>query len=163
MNILDIILLLCFIPAVISGLRKGFIAQVIAIISLVLGVWLSVKFAVLAGRWLGQWIETSPQLLNGIAFALIFIIVVFALFALGKILEKTIKIIMLGWLNRLLGVLFSVLKCILIVGFLIIVFGAVNGQFHIVSEKYLAESVMYTAFRDIAYSVFPYFKRLIMG
>ena len=87
----------------------------------------------------------------------------FALFALGKILEKTIKIIMLGWLNRLLGVLFSMLKCILIVGFLIIVFEAVNGQFHIVSEKYLAESVMYTAFRDIAYSVFPYFKRLIMG
>lgn len=37
MNILDIILLLCLIPALFSGLKKGFIAQVIAIIALVLG------------------------------------------------------------------------------------------------------------------------------
>ena len=161
MNILDIILLLCFIPAVISGLRKGFIAQVIAIISLVLGVWLSVKFAVLAGRWLGQWIETSPQLLNGIAFALIFIIVVFALFALGKILEKTIKIIMLGWLNRLLGVLFSMLKCILILGFICIVFESINTRYGIVPASYLDSSLLYGPFRDIAISVFPYFKELI--
>ena len=163
MNILDIILLVCFIPAIISGLRKGFIAQVVAIISIVLGVWLSVKSATLVGSWISQWIEASPQLINIISFAIIFIAVAVLLFTIGKLIEATIKIIMLGWLNKLLGVLFSMLKCILIVGFLIIVFGAVNGQFHIVSEKYLAESVMYTAFRDIAYSVFPYFKRLIMG
>ena len=75
MNILDIILLLCFIPAVISGLRKGFIAQVVAIISLVLGIWLSVRFASAAGAWLGQWIEASQQLLNVISFAVIFIVV----------------------------------------------------------------------------------------
>ena len=118
MNILDIILLLCFIPAVISGLRKGFIAQVVAIISLVLGIWLSVRFASAAGAWLGQWIEASQQLLNVISFAVIFIVVVFALAALGKLTEKTIKIIMLGWLNKLLGVVFSMLKCMLILGFL---------------------------------------------
>lgn len=38
MNILDFIILLCFIPAVINGLKKGFIAQVMAIIALVFPV-----------------------------------------------------------------------------------------------------------------------------
>lgn len=161
MNILDIILLVCFIPAIISGLRKGFIAQVVAIISIVLGVWLSVKFATLIGNWISQWIEASPQLINIISFAIIFIAVAVLLFTIGKLIEATIKIIMLGWLNKLLGVLFSMLKCILIIGFLIIVFEAINDTFGLVPESYLSDSLLYTPFRDIADSVFPLFKELL--
>ncbi len=161
MNILDIILLVCFIPAIISGLRKGFIAQVVAIISIVLGVWLSVKFATLVGNWISQWIEASPQLINIISFAIIFIAVAVLLFTIGKLIEATIKIIMLGWLNKLLGVLFSMLKCILIIGFLIIVFEAINDTFGLVPESYLSDSLLYTPFRDIADSVFPLFKELL--
>ena len=161
MNILDIILLVCFIPAIISGLRKGFIAQVVAIISIVLGVWLSVKSATLIGRWISQWIEASPQLINIISFAIIFIAVAVLLFTIGKLIEATIKIIMLGWLNKLLGVLFSMLKCILIIGFLIIVFEAINDTFGLVPESYLSDSLLYAPFRDIADSVFPLFKELL--
>ena len=161
MNILDIILLVCLIPAIISGLRKGFIAQVVAIISIVLGVWLSVKSATLVGSWISQWIEASPQLINIISFAIIFIAVAVLLFTIGKLIEATIKIIMLGWLNKLLGVLFSMLKCILIIGFLIIVFEAINDTFGLVPESYLSDSLLYTPFRDIADSVFPLFKELL--
>ena len=161
MNILDIILLVCFIPAVIGGIRKGFIAQVVAIISIVLGVWLSVKSATLIGSWISQWIEASPQLINIISFAIIFIAVAVLLFTIGKLIEATIKIIMLGWLNKLLGVLFSMLKCILIIGFLIIVFEAINDTFGLVPESYLSDSLLYTPFRDIADSVFPLFKELL--
>ena len=161
MNILDVILLVCFIPAIISGLRKGFIAQVVAIISIVLGVWLSVKSATLVGSWISQWIEASPQLINIISFAIIFIAVAVLLFTIGKLIEATIKIIMLGWLNKLLGVLFSMLKCILIIGFLIIVFEAINDTFGLVPESYLSDSLLYTPFRDIADSVFPLFKELL--
>lgn len=161
MNILDIILLVCFIPAIISGLRKGFIAQVVAIISIVLGVWLSVKAATLVGSWISQWIEASPQLINIISFAIIFIAVAVLLFTIGKLIEATIKIIMLGWLNKLLGVLFSMLKCILIIGFLIIVFEAINDTFGLVPESYLSDSLLYAPFMDIADSVFPLFKELL--
>lgn len=161
MNILDVILLVCFIPAIISGLRKGFIAQVVAIISIVLGVWLSVKSATLVGSWISQWIEASPQLINIISFAIIFIAVAVLLFTIGKLIEATIKIIMLGWLNKLLGVLFSMLKCILIIGFLIIVFEAINDTFGLVPESYLSDSLLYAPFRDIADSVFPLFKELL--
>jgi len=161
MNIIDIILLLCFIPAVISGLRKGFIAQVIAIISLVLGTWLSFKFATALSLWMGQWIETSARLLNIISFTVIFVVVVFGLFFIGKILEKSIKIIMLGWLNRLLGVFFALLNCALITGLVILAFNAINTRFNLVPAETLSESVFYYPLRDIANSVFPYLKTLL--
>lgn len=161
MNIIDIILLLCFLPAVISGLRKGFIAQVIEIISLILGVWLSFRFASAVSLWLGQWIDTSAQLLNLLSFAVIFAVVGIALFCLGKILEKSIKIIMLGWLNKLLGVLFALIKCALAVGLVLIVFGFINSHTGIVKESVLSSSALYTGLKNFTDSVFPYLKDIL--
>ena len=102
MNILDIVLLVCLIPALIQGLRKGFIAQVVAIISLVLGGWLAYKFSAVVTEWLAQWLDITGQALNIISFILIFAVVVTLLFLLGKILEASVKIILLGWLNKLM-------------------------------------------------------------
>lgn len=161
MNILDFIILLCFIPAVISGLKKGFIAQVVAIIALILGAWLSYRFSSAVSTWIGQWIEGSQQLLQIIAFIIIFIVVVFALHLLGKAIEASIKIIMLGWLNKLLGVAFSMLKCMLIIGLLIIAFNAINETFSLVQESKLAESLLYTPIKNMTYSVFPYIKDML--
>ena len=84
MNILDIILLICFIPAVIQGLRKGFIAQAISIISIILGVWASARFANIVSAWIGQYITASEQVLKVVAFTLILILVFLILAAIGK-------------------------------------------------------------------------------
>ncbi len=160
MNILDIVLLVCLIPAVIQGLRKGFIAQVVAIISLVLGGWLAYRFTSVVTEWLGQWISASGPALDIIAFILIFAIVVTILFLLGKILEASIKIILLGWLNRLLGLVFALFKYVLIIGLLVILFDSVNSRFDLVSDEYLDSSFMYSGIRSLSWSVFPYLKSL---
>ena len=96
MNILDIIILICFVAAIVQGLRKGFVAQVIAIISIIVGVWLSFRFSTMASQWLAQYVPASGQVLKIVAFALILILVIFALGALGKVIEATIKIVMLS-------------------------------------------------------------------
>ena len=160
MNILDIVLLVCLIPADIQGLRKGFIAQVVAIISLVLGGWLAYRFSSAVTEWLGQWISASGPALNIIAFILIFAIVVTLLFLLGKILEASIKIILLGWLNKLLGLVFSLFKYVLVIGLLIILFDSINGKFDLVSDEFLDSSFLYSGIRSISWSVFPYLKSL---
>ena len=152
MNILDIILLVCLIPAIVQGLRKGFIAQVVAIISLVLGGWLAYRFSSALTAWLAA--------LDIISFILIFAVVVTLLFLLGKILETSIKIILLGWLNKLLGLVFALFKYVLVIGLLIILFDSINGRFHIVQESYLGSSVIYSGIRSITYSIFPYLKSL---
>lgn len=162
MNIIDIIILLCFVPAIINGLRKGLIAQVVAIISIILGVWLSFKFSSLVSGWLAGWFDgASPAILNIVAFVVILVVVIFALFALGKIIEASIKIIMLGWLNRLLGLLFALLKCTLIIGLVIIMFNSINSSLNLVSEDTLSGSVLYPPFKEMAYSIFPYLKELL--
>ena len=161
MNILDIILLICFVPAVIKGFQKGFISQVIAIISIIAGVWLSVQFASEVTVWLAQYIQGSEQVLKVVSFALIFIAVIAGLALLGRLIEGTVKLIMLGWLNRLLGVVFSMVKAALIVGLVIMAFCSLNNTFQLVSEDVLNQSVLFPPLKNMAYTVFPYLKDLL--
>ena len=161
MNILDIILLICFVPAIIQGLRKGFIAQAISIISIIVGIWASARFANIVTAWIGQYITASEQVLKLVAFALILIAVFLVLAALGKMLEGVFRLVMLGWLNKLLGVLFALLKTALIVGLLIITFTSVNDTFKFVQESVLNESVLYPPLKKLAFEVFPYLKEIL--
>ena len=161
MNILDIILLICFVPAAIQGFQKGFISQVIAIISIIAGVWLSVQFASEVTVWLAQYIQGSEQVLKVVSFALIFIAVIAGLALLGRLVEGTVKLIMLGWLNRLLGVVFSMVKAALIVGLVIMAFCSLNNTFQLVSEDVLNQSVLFPPLKNMAYTVFPYLKDLL--
>lgn len=161
MNIVDIILLICFVPALVQGLRKGFISQVIAIISIIAGVWVSARFTASASTWLAQYIEGSEQVLKVISFALIFIAVIAILAILGRLLEGTVKLIMLDWLNRLLGMVLSLVKAGLIVGLVIMAFCSLNNTFSLVSEEVLNESVLFPPLKNMAYTVFPYLKELL--
>lgn len=161
MNIVDIILLICFVPALVQGFRKGFISQVIAIISIIAGVWLSARFTTDASTWLAQYIQGSEQVLKVVSFALIFIAVIAVLAVLGRLLEGTVKLIMLGWLNRLLGVAFSLIKAGLIVGLVIMAFCSLNNTFSLVSEEVLNESILFPPLKNLAYTVFPYLKDLL--
>lgn len=161
MNILDIILLVCFVPAIFQGIRKGFIAQAVSIISIVLGIWASARFANIVSSWIAQYITASEQVLKVVAFALILVLVFLVLAAFGKMLEGMFKLVMLGWLNKLLGVIFALLKTGLIVGLVIIAFSSLNDNFRFVQESVLNESVLYPPLKKLAFEVFPYLKDML--
>ena len=161
MSILDVILLICFIPALIQGLKKGFIAQVISIASIIIGIWASSRFADVVGEWLAKYITVSDQIMKVVSFALILIAVFLALAAVGKLLEGMFKMVTLGWLNRLLGLVFSLVKTSLILGLLIMVFTSLNETFNLVNEATLNESVLYTPFKEAAFKIFPYIKDML--
>ena len=161
MNILDIIILICLIPAVIHGLRKGLISQVISIASIVFGVWASVKFAVLASDWLAKYINAPEQTLKIVAFVLIMIAVFVALGLIGKVLEGVIKLVTLNWINKLAGMCFSVLKCLLILGLLAMAFDSLNETFELVKPEVIADSSLYPFIKEGADVIFPQLKKFL--
>lgn len=161
MNILDIIILICFIPALVQGLRKGFISQAISIISILLGVFLSFQCSSSLSGWLAQYIEGSEQILKIVSFALILVGVMAGLAIAGRLLEKFMDFVLLGWVNKLLGIAFSLLKCALIVGLVIMAFNSLNNTFNFISEEELAKSTLYPPLKSLAYTVFPYLKDML--
>ena len=97
MNVLDIVLIILFIPAIIRGISKGFIEQVIALASLFLSAWLAYLFADKVGTWLSAYIDgVSKEVLYIFAFIIIIILTVMLLNLLAKVLSKVVSAISLG-------------------------------------------------------------------
>ena len=161
MNILDIILLICFVPAIIQGLRKGFISQAISLISIVLGVWASSRFSAIVSEWIAQYISASDQVLKIISFTLILIAVFIILGLIGKLLEGIFKLVTLGWVNRVLGLVFALAKAFIIVGILIMVFNSLNDTFELVKPSVMKDSVLYPYINQTTNEIFPYIKDLL--
>lgn len=158
MNTLDIILLVCFIPAIIRGLSKGFMEQAIALVSLLVGAWLAFKFGTTVAEWLTPYIKVSEQVLKIISFVVIIVVVVIVLNLIGKAIAKALKLALLGWLDKLLGLVFALLKATLIIGLLIMAFEGINNKTNWVKEETIAESKLYTPIKSITDKVFPYIK-----
>ena len=161
MNILDAIILICLIPAIIHGVRKGFISQAIAIISFIAGIWASARFADMVSKWVSQYITASEQVLKIIAFAIILVAVFIALGLVGRLLEKILDFAFLGWVNRLAGVTFSVLKTALILGLVAMAFNSWNDSFGLVKPEVLEDSVLYGPVKGMADAIFPYIKNML--
>ena len=161
MNLLDIIILICLILALIHGIIKGFISQAISLISIIVGVWAASHFADLVSTWLSQYITGSDEMLKLTAFVIVFIGIIVGLILLGKLLEKIIELIMLGWLNRLLGGVFAVAKWVLVMGLIALLFNELNDTFCLVSPEELAQSQVYQTISNIAGFIFPNLKNLL--
>lgn len=161
MNALDIIIALILLIGATAGAFKGFISQIFAIFSILLSVWLSFTSANALGEWLSQYISASEVLLKAIGFLLILIGVGILCKILGRLLEKLFQFAMLGWLNRILGAVFSCIKYALILGIIILLFDALNQNFEWVQPEVLAKSWVYSDLQALAEKVFPYFQKLI--
>ena len=160
MATLDIILLCCFIPGIIRGISKGFLEQALALAGVVLSVWAAFHFSGLVATWLKPYADLSETTLNVASFALILVAISLLVFLTAKLLTKVIELAMLGWLNKLLGLVFALLVNALVIGVFVVLFDTINQKFGLVKPEVLDQSVVYTTLRDVCYLVFPYLKSL---
>ena len=163
MNIIDIIILVCFVPAIVQGISKGFITQAISLVSIILGVWLAFHFSKPAGDFLEGFIDLSGPWLHAVSFALILLVVVLVLNLIGKGLGKVVKLAMLGWMDKLLGIVLAVVKVFLLIGLVVILFDALNSKFGFVPQQTVDGSVLYKPLKDAVDVVFPYLKGIIFN
>lgn len=161
MSILDIILLICFVPAIVKGVSKGFIRQAVELLAILVGAWLAIRFSSLLSGWLSNYFEVQPQVMTIISFVLIVLVVALLMTLVANLLTKLLDFIALGWINRLLGFVFAILKVAVILGLAIMAFEALNSSFGIVDPDKLSGSPVYSHLKGMAETVFPYLKSLI--
>lgn len=162
MNTLDIILLLLFIPGIIRGISKGFLEQAIALVGIVLSVWAAFKFLSPVCDLLGQYVTMPEELLQVVAFVVILVVVSLIVLLLARLLTKVVEMALLGWLNKTLGVVSSILITATILSVVIILFDTVNVQFGLTESDLLTQSTVYPILKDFGYFIFPFLKQLLM-
>ena len=163
MTILDIILLICFVPAIVTGITRGFVSQAVQIVAIILGAWAAFHFSSVICDWLSQYLPMDETVLKIVAFVLVVIGIVLILNLLGNLLSRLLRALSLGWFNGILGVAFGILKVGLILGLLLMVFAGLNASIELVDDKLLADPRAYTPLRELTEKVFPYLKSFAAG
>jgi membrane protein required for colicin V production len=134
--VIDILTAIALVAALIKGFQKGFIIAVFSIIAFVAGIAAALKLSASVAQWLGTSTTIGTKWLPFISFVLVFIAVILLVRMGAKFLESAVKLALLGWLNKLLGiVLFALLYIIILSVFL---FYAV--ELHLFADSTLTQS-----------------------
>ncbi|MEP7236691.1 MAG: CvpA family protein [Ferruginibacter sp.] len=93
------------ILAIIKGYQKGLIIAVFSIIAFIIGLAAALKLSVAVASYIKDSVSISAKWLPFVAFALVFFAVVVLVRLGGKFIEKAFQVVLLGWVNRIGGIL----------------------------------------------------------
>ncbi len=116
----DVIVALVFILFIVRGGWIGFMRQLAAFLALVGSYWLAGRYCSRLMPYVDDFIQ-NPKLVFFVSFALLFCLSALLFILGGKVLHRVMEISLLGWFDRLLGVLLGVVKGVVLTSFLYMV------------------------------------------
>lgn len=155
MSFLDMILGALLAFSLYKGIKNGLFIEVASFISLILGIYIAIKFSSLMKEIIMKHVSWNPNTIQVAAFLLVFILVVIGIYFFAKILTGIADLAFLGWMNKLGGGLFRVLKTILILSIIIALFEKINFNNTFAKKETLDQSVFYNPIKKVAAFVFP--------
>lgn len=161
--IIDIVFAVLMILAIINGYRNGFIVAILSVIALIVGLAAAIKLSAIVAGYLDDTVNISSKWLPVISFILVFLVVVLIVRLGAAALQKTLELVMLGWLNRLAGVVLYVLLYTVI--YSVVLFYA--QQLNLLTDEVTVKSNTYGYIQpwgpktiDAMGSVLPLFKNM---
>lgn len=160
---IDLVLAVLLILAVFKGLRQGLIVALFSVIAFIIGLAAAIKLSALVAGYIGKAVKISDQWLPVISFAVVFLLVVILIRLGAKAIEKTVEMAMLGWANKVGGVLLFGVLYVLI--FSILIFYA--DQMSFITEETKKQSISYSYIQPLGPEIIdglgkiiPFFKNM---
>lgn len=150
----DIIVLILLGISAVMGIFKGLITMLTSLIAILLGAWLTMKFSYITGGFLQQHFNFNEQYVTVASFVITFLAVVVGVHLLGRTVSSLVKAIALGWADKILGVVFSVLRSAFIISAIVSALSSFGPSSSLFSAEMREESVMYNKIAPIAPFVF---------
>lgn len=138
--LIDLVFAALMVIAIIKGYRKGLIIAVFSIIAFLVGLAAALKLSAAVAEYLKYSVSISSKWLPFIAFAIVFITVVILVRLGAKLIEKGFQLVLLGWLNRIGGIIVYVVLYIIILS----IFLFYAEKLHLVRPSAIASSQTYS-------------------
>lgn len=155
MNWIDAVIIIVLVISMITGFTNGFVKEVASLAALILGIWGAIRFSSFTAAKLYDYFDMTGQYVGIIAFIITFMIIVVCIHFIGIVADRIITSISLGFLNRLLGVAFGLLKSILIMSVVFVVLNVVDSKRPFLPRETIEKSMFYNPISDIAPALFP--------
>lgn len=155
MNFIDLFSIVLLVYSVFKGFTRGFIMQIALIAALLLGVYGALKLSGFTASLLESHFNLNPEYLYmtslGVTFLLVFIIVNL----IGKLVTKMAETLELSLTNRLLGVVFSLIKIVLVLGIVFAYIDRIDNQIRILPQGAKENSIFFKPFTQAVRAIFP--------
>lgn len=151
MNILDIVLIIPMLWFAYKGYKNGFIMEMIILLALVAGLFVAARFS----YYIEGKLHMDKQYVGAVSYAITFLLVVIGIILLGKLLDNIIKAVALGVFNRIMGLIFGVIKITLIMSVLIYFFNMFDKKHTILPDKTRNASLFFKPVEWIAPHLIP--------
>jgi membrane protein required for colicin V production len=110
MNLVDILIWLILAGFVYKGFTRGLVRQICSLTGFLLGGWAAIKYHVHFAGASRHLIQLPHYLATILSFVFIFLLIGLIFFLLGHLLTVMLKIILMGGLNRVGGVVLGFLE-----------------------------------------------------
>ncbi len=154
---IDILFGILLLIAVVKGWRRGLVIAVFSVIALIVGLAAAMKLSTVVAAWLKDSTNISVQWLPFISFAIVLIGVVLLIRWGANLIEASLEVTLMGWLNRLGGMVLYIL--IYTLAFSVLLFYA--AQLKLLNEDTIAQSVTYSKIQPLGPMVINTFGRLV--
>jgi membrane protein required for colicin V production len=154
-NYIDIIILIIVAIAMVNGFINGFVKELASLAALILGIWGAIKFSTFTAARLYDYFDMTGKYVGIIAFIITFLIIVVGIHFLGMLVDKLMEAVALGFINRLVGIAFGLLKSVLIMSVVFVVLNSIDAHRPFLPKEKIEQSMFYNPISDIAPAIFP--------
>lgn len=154
MVFMDLLLGGLLLYGLVKGIWKGLFAELAGLLSLLVGLFVAIKFSGFVGKMLAGHVH-NPKYVAIAAFAITFVAVVAGIIVLGKVATKVATFTALGWLNRLLGGIFGLIKMAVILSVSLNFFLKINSNHTFAEQETLDKSIFFYPVLKISNTIFP--------
>jgi len=156
MNYIDLLIAIPLVWGAFVGFKNGLIIEVASLAALLLGILGAIHFSDFTANFLVANLNITTQYINLIAFAITFVGIVILVHLLAKMIDKLVKAVALGFVNRLLGMVFGLIKYAFLISIILVIINAINRNMTFISKGKIENSILYKPLSDFAPSIFPY-------
>lgn len=153
MSVLDIVFIIPVVWMAYVGFKKGLVVELSSLVALLLGVFVSLYFSDVTAEFLKETFELKTKYLSLISFIVTFVLVVIAVNLIGKLVEKLVDIVALGFVNKSAGGAFGVLKAAVLLSFVLFFIEKADKKKVIISEDLSENSLFYPYVQPIAHTL----------
>ena len=158
MNWFDIIVLIILLGAFIKGMRKGLAMQLAGFVAIIIGAIFAGKAAEIILPYILDVLNISANIAVVLSYALAFVIIVFGIKLIGKMLHNIIEALHIGFVNKILGAVLGVITASLVLSILVNLTIMLDAEEGIITNRIKAESLFYSSIQKTAPTIVPYLK-----
>ncbi len=158
---MDIFIASLVVLSIFKGYSRGLIVGLFSLVAIIIGLAAALKLSAVVAGYIGSTVKVSESWLPILSFIVVFILVILLVRLGAKAIEKAVELALLGWINKLGGILLFVVLYMLVAS--VVLFYA--EQIRILQPEVIENSVTYAYIQpwgprviNAFGSVIPFFK-----